>query len=165
MKLKCYHPLSSFAFKFNLRRYSKAEREYDLNRAAELKVGWCRLNLSNPRCKRLELSVLELKYDEPLSNFAFKFNLCRYIEYGSLMTLQRSLEEAEAAAHAHMGGLLRDEVTESDICDIISKWTGIPVSKLQEGEREKLLNLPEAWGMGGECLAPVSHCTVQFKRT
>ena len=38
--------------------------------------------------------------------------------------------------------LLRDEVTESDIADIISKWTGIPVSKLQEGEREKLLNLP-----------------------
>jgi ATP-dependent Clp protease ATP-binding subunit ClpB len=35
-----------------------------------------------------------------------------------------------------------NEVTESDICDIISKWTGIPVSKLQEGERAKLLALP-----------------------
>jgi ATP-dependent Clp protease ATP-binding subunit ClpB len=81
---------------------SQAERDYDLNKAAELK-------------------------------------------YGSLMNLQRELLEAEAAmdaAAAQGGDLLRDEVTEADIADIISKWTGIPVSKLQEGEREKLLNLP-----------------------
>ena len=81
---------------------SQAERDYDLNKAAELK-------------------------------------------YGSLMNLQRELLDAEAAmdaAAAQGGDLLRDEVTESDIADIISKWTGIPVSKLQEGEREKLLNLP-----------------------
>ena len=81
---------------------SQAERDYDLNRAAELK-------------------------------------------YGSLMNLQRQLEEAEAAidAASASGELLRDEVTEADIADIISKWTGIPVSKLQEGEREKLLHLPD----------------------
>jgi ATP-dependent Clp protease ATP-binding subunit ClpB len=74
---------------------SQAERDYDLNKAAELK-------------------------------------------YGSLMNLQRQLLDLEAAmdAAAAAGGedLLRDEVTEADICDIISKWTGIPVSKLQEGE-------------------------------
>ena len=81
---------------------NQAERDYDLNRAAELK-------------------------------------------YGSLMNLQRQLEEAEAAidSAASASDLLRDEVTESDVADIISKWTGIPVSKLQEGEREKLLHLPD----------------------
>ena len=81
---------------------NQAERDYDLNRAAELK-------------------------------------------YGSLMNLQRRLEEAEAAidSAASASDLLRDEVTESDVADIISKWTGIPVSKLQEGEREKLLHLPD----------------------
>ena len=81
---------------------SQAERDYDLNKAAELK-------------------------------------------YGSLMNLQRQLEEAEAAidASASASDLLRDEVTEADVADIISKWTGIPVSKLQEGEREKLLHLPD----------------------
>ena len=83
---------------------SRAERDYDLNKAAELK-------------------------------------------YGSLMNLQRQLLEAEAELHADAGSsgedLLRDEVTEQDIADIISKWTGIPVSKLQEGEREKLLHLPD----------------------
>ena len=83
---------------------SQAERDYDLNRAAELK-------------------------------------------YGSLMNLQRQLEEAEAAMDAALASgasdLLRDEVTPADVADIISKWTGIPVSKLQEGEREKLLHLPD----------------------
>jgi len=80
---------------------SQAERDYDLNKAAELK-------------------------------------------YGSLMGLQRQLEEAEAAidASASASDLLRDEVTEADIADIISKWTGIPVAKLQQGEMEKLLDLP-----------------------
>jgi ATP-dependent Clp protease ATP-binding subunit ClpB len=61
------------------------------------------------------------------------------------MTLQRQLEEAEdilEQATASGPTLLRDEVTEMDIADVISKWTGIPVSKLQQGEREKLLDLP-----------------------
>ncbi len=79
----------------------QAERDYDLNRAAELK-------------------------------------------YGKLTDLQRELEKAEAQlADAQTSGstLLREEVTESDIAEIISKWTGIPVSKLVESEMQKLLNL------------------------
>ena len=62
--------------------------------------------------------------------------------------LQKDLEDAEArAAEAQEesdkkgSSLLREEVTASDICDVISKWTGIPVNKLQESEREKLLLL------------------------
>jgi ATP-dependent Clp protease ATP-binding subunit ClpB len=81
----------------------QAEREYDANRAAELK-------------------------------------------YGKLFELHKSLEEAEvyhADAQTSGNSLLREEVTESDIAEIISKWTGIPLSKLVEGEREKLLHLEE----------------------
>jgi ATP-dependent Clp protease ATP-binding subunit ClpB len=81
----------------------QAEREYDANRAAELK-------------------------------------------YGKLFELHKSLEEAEvyhADAQTSGTSLLREEVTESDIAEIISKWTGIPLSKLVEGEREKLLHLEE----------------------
>lgn len=78
-----------------------AERDYDLNRAAELK-------------------------------------------YGTLMTLQRQLEEAERnlSDYRHSGkSLLREEVTEIDIAEIVSKWTGIPLSNLQQSEREKLVSL------------------------
>ena len=81
----------------------QAEREYDLNRAAELK-------------------------------------------YGTLTELQKQLEEAETkltATQTTGQTLLREEVTESDIAEIISKWTGIPISKLVESEMQKLLHLED----------------------
>nr|AAB09631.1 ClpB [Synechococcus elongatus PCC 7942 = FACHB-805] len=81
----------------------QAERDYDLNKAAELK-------------------------------------------YGKLTELQRKLNEMEgglATTHTSGKSLLREEVTEVDIAEIISKWTGIPVSKLVESEMQKLLNLDE----------------------
>jgi ATP-dependent Clp protease ATP-binding subunit ClpB len=82
---------------------SQAERDYDLNRAAELK-------------------------------------------YGKMTDLHRQLEAAETQlAQTQKSGksLLREEVTEADIAEIISKWTGIPISKLVESEKEKLLHLED----------------------
>jgi ATP-dependent Clp protease ATP-binding subunit ClpB len=81
----------------------QAERDYDLNKAAELK-------------------------------------------YGTLTELQKQLQEAEAQlSQAQTSGqsLLREEVTESDIAEVISKWTGIPISKLVESEKDKLLQLED----------------------
>ncbi|MFQ4146433.1 ATP-dependent chaperone ClpB [Chlorogloeopsis sp. ULAP02] len=81
----------------------QAERNYDLNRAAELK-------------------------------------------YGKLTDLHRKLEAAESElTQTQRSGksLLREEVTESDIAEVISKWTGIPISKLVESEKEKLLHLED----------------------
>ncbi len=80
----------------------KAEREYDLNRAAELK-------------------------------------------YGKLPALRKELAEQEeiAGKSGASESLLRDEVTAEEIAKIICRWTGIPVSKLMEGEREKLLRMEE----------------------
>ncbi|RMF84680.1 MAG: ATP-dependent chaperone ClpB, partial [Nitrospirae bacterium] len=79
----------------------RAEREYDLNRAAELK-------------------------------------------YGTLAELERQLAERERQVAAAGGdhALLQEEVTEEEIAEVVSRWTGIPVAKLMEGEREKLLHLP-----------------------
>ncbi len=80
----------------------KAERDYDLNRAAELK-------------------------------------------YGELPKLQKELAEEEAIAEKSKGedSLLRNKVTEEEIARIVARWTGIPVAKLMEGEREKLLHLED----------------------
>ncbi len=81
---------------------AKAERDYDLGRAAELK-------------------------------------------YGELPKLQGELLKEEDIAERERGdgGLLRDKVTDDEIARIISRWTGIPVTRLKEGEREKLLQLPQ----------------------
>ncbi|MCR4882093.1 MAG: AAA family ATPase, partial [Clostridiales bacterium] len=80
----------------------KAERTYDLNRAAELK-------------------------------------------YGELPRLKKELEEEEGRAEKSRGedSLLHDRVTDEEIARIVGRWTGIPVSKLMEGEREKLLHLED----------------------
>ncbi len=81
-------------------RIEKAQNEYDLGKAAELK-------------------------------------------YGVLPPLQKELEEQEKLAENKKNSLLRDRVTEEEIARIVARWTGIPVSKLMEGEREKLLHLDD----------------------
>ena len=67
------------------------------------------------------------------------------LKYGRLPELKKQLEEAEAAAAAHAGdsSLLRNAVGEEEIAKTVSAWTGIPLSKLLEGERDKLLRLEE----------------------
>lgn len=77
-----------------------AQREYDLNRAAELK-------------------------------------------YTKLINLQNQLKEAEKLVEGTKNGILQSKVTEDEIRQVVSKWTGIPVSSLKESEREKVLRLPE----------------------
>ncbi|MGF1535464.1 MAG: ATP-dependent chaperone ClpB, partial [Elainellaceae cyanobacterium] len=74
----------------------------------------------------------------------YDLNKAAELRYGKLTDLQRQLEETESKLADVQGTgstLLREEVTESDIAEIISKWTGIPVSKLVESEMQKLLQL------------------------
>ena len=85
----------------------------------------------------LEIQQSERNYD---------LNRAAELKYGKLTDLHRQLEaaEVELTQTQHSGkSLLREEVTESDIAEIISKWTGIPISKLVESEKEKLLHLEE----------------------
>ncbi len=76
----------------------------------------------------------------------YNYNLGAELKYGKLTELQRQLEDAEAHLNETQTTgktLLREEVTESDIAEIISKWTGIPVSKLVQSEMTKLLLLED----------------------
>ena len=66
------------------------------------------------------------------------------LQYGTIPELKKQLEEQEGfAAQSKEDNLLRDKVTEEEIARIVERWTGIPVSKLMEGEREKLLHLED----------------------
>ena len=75
-----------------------------------------------------------------------EYNLSRAAElkYGKLPELKKKLEEAERASEAageNVDSLLRDKVTEEEICRIVARWTGIPVARIMESEREKLLGM------------------------
>lgn len=75
----------------------------------------------------------------------YDLNKVAELRYGKLQELQKELAEKEAALAKENGqnSLLREEVTENEIADIVSRWTGIPVTRLVEGEREKLLKLDD----------------------
>ena len=65
------------------------------------------------------------------------------LQYGAIPGLERQLSEAESAAG---NAMLREEVTAQDIASVVSRWTGIPVDKMLEGERDKLLNMEQLIG-------------------
>jgi ATP-dependent Clp protease ATP-binding subunit ClpB len=65
------------------------------------------------------------------------------LQYGRIPQLEKQLGDAQAAAK---GAMLREEVTDQDIAGVVSRWTGIPVERMLEGEREKLLHMEEAIG-------------------
>ena len=83
-----------------------------------------------------EIEGAERKYD---------LNKAAELKYGKLPQLQKELQEKEHLAEENSGRntLLRDKVTEEEIARIIERWTGIPVAKLMEGERDKLLHLED----------------------
>ncbi len=72
----------------------------------------------------------------------YDYNKAAELQYGTLVGLERELQAAEAQL-GNQSRLLRQEVTETDIAEIVSKWTGIPVTKLLEGELEKLVHMEE----------------------
>jgi len=75
---------------------------------------------------------------------AYDLNTAAQLKYGKLEAVQRDLEAQEARlveVQARGSTLLREQVTESDIAEIVARWTGIPVTRLMESERQKLLNL------------------------
>ncbi|MEA5550958.1 ATP-dependent chaperone ClpB [Anabaena cylindrica UHCC 0172] len=92
--------------------------------------------------KEIEKVNLEIQQAER----DYNLNRAAELKYGTLTDLHRKLEAAEGELTNTQGSgksLLREEVTESDIAEIISKWTGIPISKLVESEKEKLLQLED----------------------
>jgi len=72
---------------------------------------------------------------------AYDLNRMAELKYGEIPALTQQLEEAKDVGS--VGGLIREIVTEAEIAHIVSQWTGIPVARLVEGEREKLLRLPD----------------------
>ena len=92
--------------------------------------------------KQLKERIDAMKADIDSATNSGDFERAARLRYGELPGLEKQLEEAKARM-AGENALLQDEVTEEQINQIVSRWTGIPVARLKEGEREKILHLPE----------------------
>ena len=95
--------------------------------------------------RQLRSQIDEVKAEIERAEHQYDLNRVAELRYGKLQKLEEELKarEAEKEGQDAPGSLLREEVTEDEIADIVSRWTGIPVTKLLEGEREKLLKLDE----------------------
>ena len=97
-------------------------------------------SIGKVRKLRSEIEAVNAKIEKAQSDY--DLNLLAELKYGKLPQLQKELEEEEKKTAQNQGeSILRDRVTEEEIAKIVSRWSGVPVSKLMEGEREKLLHL------------------------
>jgi ATP-dependent Clp protease ATP-binding subunit ClpB len=129
-------------------RLEKLEKELtDLQaKAKELREQWEREKAAIEKPRQLRKRIEEVKVEIDQAMRKGDLSRAAELQYGTLATLERELKEAEAQAQAAAPGgrrLLKEEVDEEDIAEVVSRWTGIPVSKLMEGEMQKLLRLEE----------------------
>ena len=95
--------------------------------------------------KKLKSEIEQMHGDIERAQANLEYEKAAKLKYSDLPALEKQLKDAEAAAEKHNSdnSMVHDTVTENEIADIVGKWTGIPASRLMEGEREKLLRLDE----------------------
>ena len=110
-----------------------------------MKARWENEKQSIGKVQNLRQEIEKINAEIEMAQNRYDLNKAAELKYGKLPQLQKELEEAEKAGEAEEkeDTLLRDKVTEEEISRIVARWTGIPVAKLMEGEREKLLHLDD----------------------
>ena len=112
---------------------------------AQMKAKWENEKTGITRVQSLRKEIEQLNGEIEQAKREYDLNKAAELQYGKLPRLQAELEQQEKLAEEqkNTSSLLRDKVTDEEIARIISRWTGIPVSKLMEGERAKLLGMED----------------------
>ena len=111
----------------------------------EMKVKWENEKQAIQKVQKLREEIEQVNAEIERAERDYDLNKAAEYKYGKLPELTKRLEEEERIAEESQGknSLLRDRVTDEEIAKIVARWTGIPVSRLMEGEREKLLRLED----------------------
>ncbi len=110
-------------------------------RSDQMKAQWEMEKENIKREKELKSQIEEVKREIEEAERTYDLEKLAILKHGKLPELQKSLEEAKHRKKTSENALLKEEVTEEEIAEIVSRWTGIPVTKLVENEKDKLLNL------------------------
>ncbi|HEY0545522.1 MAG TPA: ATP-dependent chaperone ClpB [Pyrinomonadaceae bacterium] len=128
-------------------RLEKLEKELaDLKaRGDALRAQWQVERQAVDRLRKLREEIDHTRVEIEQAERAYDLNRAAELRYGKLQDLERRLAAEEELLAKKQGGsrLIKEEVDEEDIAEVVSRWTGVPVSKLMEGEIEKLLHLGE----------------------
>jgi len=126
-------------------RLEKLEEELGelKEKQAEFMGQWEREKSAIEVVRRIKADIEQTRLEIEEAERALDYNRAAELRYSKLHTLEKQLAESGETAEGDSPRLLKEEVGPDDIANIISRWTGIPVTRLLEGEREKLLRLPE----------------------
>ena len=128
-------------------RLTKLQQEKDelTAKEAELKSAWEKEKQGILRVRAIKKEIDGVNSEMEAAERAYDLNKLSELKYGKLPALQKQLEEQEEEINKKSKDqrLLKEEVGEEDIASVVSRWTGIPVTKMLTGEREKLLHLPQ----------------------
>lgn len=107
----------------------------------QMKARWEKEKQDINKVQDIKKQLDKINAEIEIAQRNFDYEKAAKLRYGKLPELQKQLEEAQQQSGKEQSSLLRDKVTEEEIAKIVSRWTGIPVTKLMEGEREKILKL------------------------
>lgn len=113
-------------------------------RFASMKADWDNEKKGVDRVRSLKEEIEQVNNEIQIAQRDYDLNKAAELQYGKLPQLQKQLAELEAKEGGREKTLVHENVSEEEIAAIVSKWTGIPVSKLTEGERNKTLHLSDA---------------------
>jgi ATP-dependent Clp protease ATP-binding subunit ClpB len=115
-------------------------------RSSEMKARWQNEKAAIDRIKSAKAELDEAHRDAERAEREADLERAAELRYGRIPDLEKTVQDAEAQLaelHRDGGSMLTEEVTEEDVAEVVSKWTGIPVSRLMEGEVEKLIHMEE----------------------
>src|SRR5271157_3522706 len=125
-------------------RHVEDELERVRGQAAPLKERWEREKSAIARVRRLKEELDALRQEEEKASRAGDWEKAAQIRYGRLGQIEKEIQAAEQALESiKESALLQEEIGEDDIARIVAKWTGIPVTRMLEGEIQKLVQMPE----------------------
>jgi ATP-dependent Clp protease ATP-binding subunit ClpB len=131
----------------NQRREAIESELADLReRSSEMKARWQNEKGAIDRIKGAKAELEEVQREAERAERDADLERAAELRYGRIPELERAVEEGEAQLaelHRDGGSMLTEEVTEEDIAEVVAKWTGIPVSRLMEGEVEKLIHMED----------------------
>ncbi len=126
----------------SMERLAKLEKELAdaQEKASVLRAQWEKEKMTIGKSQKVAEQIEQLRMELEQAQRRGDLARASEIQYGRLPELQKQLEE-QTSRERNDGVLLKEEVTEEDIAQVVASWTGIPVSRLQEGERDKLVHM------------------------
>ncbi len=121
----------------------RKELEEAREKAKGIRLAWEKEKAVVEKTRKLREEIEATRLEMEKAERAYDLNKVAELRHGKLPQLEAELKKSEAKNRGQPGGLFKEEVSEEEIAEIIAKWTGIPITRLVEGEKEKLLRLEE----------------------